>query len=138
MTKYLAIALLITGFLVGDAYGEDGVYYCAQTDSNGFYFDEKLKKYARSGFHLTKFKIKFDRIAKTIEIKGYSDGGTDGIYNCTASLMASYPEELTCHSKFYSLNFNSDNGRFVFFTGYAYFNGDGDSIAVSYGKCDKF
>ena len=29
MTKYLAIAFLITGFLVGDAYGEDGVYYCA-------------------------------------------------------------------------------------------------------------
>ena len=29
MTKYLALAFLITGFLVGDAYGEDGVYYCA-------------------------------------------------------------------------------------------------------------
>ena len=30
MTKYLAIAFLITGFLVGDAYGEDEeVFYCA-------------------------------------------------------------------------------------------------------------
>jgi len=29
MTKYLAIAFLITGFLVGDAYGdEDEVFYC--------------------------------------------------------------------------------------------------------------
>ena len=40
MTKYLAIAFLITGFLVGDAYGEDEIYYCADTDSNGFEFDK--------------------------------------------------------------------------------------------------
>ena len=40
---YLAIAFLITGFLVGDAYGEDGVYYCAEIDKNGFKFDENLQ-----------------------------------------------------------------------------------------------
>ena len=37
MTKYLAIAFLITGFLVGDAYGEeDEVYYCAGVAGTGF------------------------------------------------------------------------------------------------------
>ena len=46
MKTYLALALLIT-VLAGNAYGEDEVYYCAETDSNGFSFDEKLKKYKR-------------------------------------------------------------------------------------------
>ena len=37
MTKYLAIAFLITGFLVGDAYGEkDKVFYCAGIAGTGF------------------------------------------------------------------------------------------------------
>ena len=36
MTKYLAIAFLITGFLVGDAYGEeDEVFYCADIAGAG-------------------------------------------------------------------------------------------------------
>ena len=39
--KFLALTLLITGFLLaGDAYGEDEVYYCAAIDNNGFQFDE--------------------------------------------------------------------------------------------------
>ena len=37
MTKYLAIAFLITGFLVGDVYGEeDEVFYCAYIAGAGF------------------------------------------------------------------------------------------------------
>ena len=37
MTKYLAIAFLITGFLMGDAYGEDEeVFYCAGIAGTGF------------------------------------------------------------------------------------------------------
>ena len=67
MKTYLALALLIT-VLAGNAYGDDEVYYCAETDGNGFYFNEKLKKYARTGFTTDKFKIKFDRTAKVEDI----------------------------------------------------------------------
>ena len=36
MTKYLTITFLITGFLVGDAYGEeDEVFYCADIAGAG-------------------------------------------------------------------------------------------------------
>ena len=43
MTKtYLAIAFLITGFLVGDAYGEEEVYYCAVTDALGLMLMKSL------------------------------------------------------------------------------------------------
>ena len=39
---YLALAS-ITGLLVaGNAYGEDEVYYCAMTDSNGFGYDKSV------------------------------------------------------------------------------------------------
>jgi len=138
MTKYLAIAFLITGFLVGDAYGEDEVYYCAEINKNGFRFDKNLKKYKPQLFFETKFKLKFDRTAKTIEIKGHPLGiAVDALYPCTVP-DAHLPELLSCSNIFYHFNFNSANGRFVFSAGFGYVAGDHDAISVSYGKCDKF
>ena len=60
MTKYLAIAFLITGFLVGDAYGEAEVYYCVDTNSGGFEYDNKRKAYYLRNITPEKFKMKFD------------------------------------------------------------------------------
>jgi hypothetical protein len=139
MTKaYLALALLIT-VLAGNAYGEDEVYYCAETDNNGFYFDEKLKKYARTGFNTKKFKIKFDRTAKTVEIKGHPLNAAIGTYPCTAPYaIIGVAHELSCTNNLYHFSFNSDNGRFVFGKLAGYVNGDEDTISVSYGQCDKF
>ena len=137
MTKYLSIAILLTSFLAGNAYGEGEVYYCAETDNNGFGFDENLKKYKRSGFQTSKFKIKFDRIAKTVEIKGHWVNPANGTYPCKVPWSAS-PEQLSCVQHFYHFSFNSNNGRFVFAMLFGYFGGDLDTISVSYGKCDKF
>jgi hypothetical protein len=67
MKTYLALALLVT-VLEGNAYVDDEIYYCAETDSTGFYFDEKLKKYSRSRFNTNKFKIKFDSTAKWLQL----------------------------------------------------------------------
>jgi hypothetical protein len=136
MKTYLALALLIT-VLAGNAYGEGEVYYCADTDGNGFYFDKKLKKYARSGINTNKFKIKFNRTAKTVEIKGHRVNAANGTYPCKVPWSA-YPAELSCVQHMYHFNFNTDNGRFVLAMISGYVIGDDDSISVSYGKCDKF
>ena len=54
---YLVLAFLITGFLlVGDAYGEDEVYYCVEIDRNGFSYDKKNETYLRRSFKESKFK----------------------------------------------------------------------------------
>ena len=137
MKTYLALALLVT-VLAGNAYGEDEVYYCAETDANGYAFDKTLKKYKRSGFNTEKFKIKFDRTAKTVEIKGYKVNPLNGIYPCKVPFSSNRPELLTCTHNFSHFSFNSDNGRFVFTMMYGYVGGDEDSISVSYGQCDKF
>ena len=138
MTKaYLALALLIT-VLAGNAYGEDEIYYCAETDANGFWFDETSKKLTRSGFVTDKFKIKFDSTAKTLEIKGHPDGPSNGTYPCTAPYANVKPELLSCTKTLNHFSFNSNNGRFVFAKLFGYVGGDGDSIIVKYGKCDKF
>ena len=139
MTKaYLALALLIT-VLAGNAYGDDEIYYCAETDNNGFNFDETLKKYKPRLFHTEKFKIKFDRTAKTVEIKGHPLSPANKTYPCTAPYaIIGEPELLSCTINFYQFSFNSNNGRFVFAKLFGYVGGDGDSIIVKYGKCDKF
>ena len=137
MTKtYLALALLVT-VLAGNAYGEGEVYYCAETEDNGFGFDENLKKYKRSGFNVQKFKIKFDRTAKTVEIKGHPASSANRTYPCKVPWSA-YPAELSCVQHMYHFNFNSDNGRFVLGMLYGYVAGDQDTISVSYGTCDRF
>jgi hypothetical protein len=131
---YLALALLITGFLLaGNAYGEDEVYYCVETDSNGFIYDEKSGSYQRSGFVGDKFKIKPDIASNRIELA--PEKGNKEIYTCTAPYD---PRWMSCTSKHYHFNFNTENGRFVNFRGLGYMALDGDSITVAYGKCDKF
>jgi hypothetical protein len=141
MKTYLALALLVT-VLGGNAYGEDEVYYCAEIGNNGFMFDNNLEKYKQQLFTEYKFKIGFDRTAKTIEIKGHQMSSTVGTYPCILPLPNTRPEQLSCTYDFYHLSFNSDNGRFVLGKLYGYIagesNGDKDTISVSYGKCDKF
>jgi len=40
--KFLALALLIAGFLLaGNAYGDDEVYYCAESHAYSFNHDKK-------------------------------------------------------------------------------------------------
>ena len=138
MKTNLALALLDT-VLAGNAYGDDEIYYCAETEGNGFKLDENLKKYKRIGFNSDKFKIKFDRTAKTLEIKGHTLSTANKKYPCTAPYaILDKTELLSCVADLYHFNFNADNGRFVFTKIFGYVGGDGDSISVSYGKCDKF
>ena len=135
MTKtYLAIAFLITGFLVGDAYGE--VYYCADTDAIGFGYDKNLKKYGRTGFLASKFKMKLDRTARTIEL-AMEGSAAEGIYECLGS-VAQTPELLICFKPFRVFNFNTSNGRYTSSGTFGYVAGDHDDIIISYGTCDKF
>ena len=117
MTRtFLALALLIT-ILVGNAYGEDEVFYCAETNSNGFKFDKELKKYKPQLFFANKFKIKLDRTAKTIEMKGYPVETTNGTFTCSSPFTLTSPQHLlACRISIYltlilameSLNFSRD------------------------------
>jgi hypothetical protein len=137
--KFLVLALLIAGFLlVGNAYAEDEVYYCGAKESTGFYFNDKSKEYTRSKFEEHKFKIKLNRDVNYVEMAHDIDTYS-GKYTCQAPYSSiDEPELLSCSSRMFHFNFNSTNGRFVFMTGGGYVGGDGDSINISHGKCDKF
>jgi hypothetical protein len=140
MTKYLSIAILITGFLVGDAYGEDVVYYCAETNTTGFSPDKETGKYGGAEFLPVKFKLKFEKgfIKGGIEIKGYPGEMVNGHYDCEIN----FDRHVSCLGKYTMLNFNpisnKSNKRFVLSTGFGYAFGDGDTITISYGTCNKF
>jgi len=68
MTKtYLALALLIT-VLAGNAYGEDEVYYCVDTNSGGFHYDDQRKAYYPGNNTPEKFKMKFDGSTGVMEM----------------------------------------------------------------------
>jgi hypothetical protein len=140
--KYLALALLTTGFLLaGNAYGEDEIYYCATSESNGFRYDKETSSYERSKFVAEKFKMKLDRVSNQIVLVG-DDGYRNG-YTCQ-NPPSFRPELLTCATDSLSqFNFNANNGRFVRSFGFGYVGSkegaeDHDSISVSYGRCDKF
>ena len=140
--KFLALALLVTGFLVvGDAYGEDEIYYCADTGSGGFAYDEKRGSYERGFNQEDRFKMKLDRASGTMElaINGLPPDApielTRPKYNCR--YLHGFPEQLFCQVGFSHFDFNIENGKFV--------RSDSTSIKfhrfgiyISYGTCDKF
>ena len=143
VSKYLAIAFLITGFLVGDAYGEeDEVFYCAETDSNGFGWDNESKRYNRTYFVTEKFKLKINRVSNTIAI-AWEDGITD--YTCDASdPLDERLNLMKCNRSFNHFSFNTSTGHFVHSRMIGYIVGEDnevsmrDSLQISYGTCDKF
>ena len=135
---YLALALFITGILlVGNAYGEDEIYYCADIDKNGFIFDKKSGSYQPSLFKQRKFKLKFNRDSNSVETKGHPTAPMNSKYICNVP----YPQEpdlLSCSFRVSQIIIDFSSGRFVSSFMSGYINGDSDSLTVSYGKCDKF
>jgi hypothetical protein len=123
--------------LAGNAYGEDEVYYCADVDSNGFYYEEKSGSYKRTGFNARKFKIKLNKASSSIEVA--TEDGEKNFYTC---IIPTKPELMRCTWGFNVFSFNTDNGRYVYSQSYGYISDDEsplhDSLAISYGKCDKF
>ena len=136
---YLALVFLITGFLlVGDAYGEDEVYYCVEIDRNGFSYDKKNETYLRRSFKESKFKVKLYRTSNQIEMSHDDFGKLN--FNCRIPFFGEL-NTLACHpAGGYLVNFNLDiaTGRFTLSHSGGYVTGDGGSLSVSYGKCDKF
>ena len=121
---------------MGDAYGDEEVYYCADIDSNGFKYDKKLNKFKSVKFNLDKFKIKLDRGAKKIVLA--EENGKKIIFTCKNPFSQTKPELLGCKEDFTPLVFNIKNGKFVHSFNYGYVGSGSDSISTSYGTCDKF
>ena len=134
---YLVLAFLITGFLLaGNAYGEDEVYYCAGT-GNGFNYQKESGSYEPTRFEDMKFKFKLDRASNNIEMTSEIPS-IGGLYICITPFSLVSSLAMSCMESLHHLNFNPKNGRFSFFMGGGHVLGDVDSLAVAYGKCDKF
>jgi len=141
MTKtYLALALLIT-VLVGNAYGEDDVYYCTVTKSGGFYPDKGTGEYEHTKFTPEKkFKLKyqiFTARTRGLEIKG--NPYLEGHYVCEYYLNSMH--KMICTGGFGGLHmffFNDKNMRFQLSSGVGYVFNDKDTVSINIGKCDKF
>ncbi len=137
---YLALAFLITGFLLaGNAYGEDEVYYCAEIDSNGFKYDMEQRSYKPKMFLTSKLKMQLDRASNRI-VLAHENRGKE-IYTCTIP-YPNQPELIDCKEKFFYFAFNTKTGKFVYTLGFGYVyetnSAKPDSLTISYGKCDKF
>ena len=134
-----ALAVLIFGFLMaGNAYGEDEVYHCAETANIGFNYIKERDSYQSTKFIHQIFKIEINRAQNRIlliwPIKLHRQRES---FICKTIIR---PELYLCArwTNEYHFNFNTKNGRFVYSRNNGYVAGDGDSIAISYGKCDKF
>ena len=139
MTKYLAIAFLITGFLVGDAYGHkrDGVYYCAETMQHGLdQYSVSSPEYFKSLNFIRKFKMEVT----------FPDNGNPGYIK---NFSKGYAMDMVCESRPFTtmscyvngwggvlFRFNTGNGRFSKFKGGPLEKPDETSF-VMYGSCEK-
>ncbi len=104
MTKtYLALAFLITVFLASDAYGEEEIYYCAETASIGFMWNVENNRYGPSAFAEEKFKIKLDKTSDMVDIKHKK---MEGKYICTRSKFDEAYNMMRCNDNHNQFSFN--------------------------------
>jgi hypothetical protein len=138
MTKtYLAIALLITGFLVGDAYGDEDVYYCSTTASVGFSPDMTNDLYKENRFTLERFKMKYEGR----KITKIADSGRKIIMECDRIRFTEGSEATVMHQctgkDLSTLVWNKKTGFFTLSISTIGLSTPAD-ITSSYGNCTKF
>ena len=141
MNKKLALAALIVLFLVGDAYGESEPYYCSDTGSGGFSYDEKRGSYSHGLNDSDRFKMNLDKDSGFIQLFHDSVPPEAPIelrkpkYRC--QYRPDFPQILNCRNGLGHFDFNTENGKFVR-SGSSSILFHGFPIDISYGTCEKF
>ena len=121
--------------------GKDEVYFCAETGSTGYSYDEERGRYYPDISAPDRFKMKLDRASGIMEL------AIDGLppeapieltrpeYNC--HYLQGFPELFFCQQGLSHFDFNIENGKFVrSYSTSIKFHKFG--IFIAYGKCDKF
>ena len=121
--------------------GKDGVYFCAETGSTGYSYDEERGRYYPGSNEPSRFKMKLDRASGIMELAIDELPPEAPIeltrpkYNC--HYLQGVPELFFCQRGLSHFDFNIENGKFVRSDSTSIkFHGFG--IYISYGKCDKF
>ena len=139
----LTILFLFSGSVYADDFkdGKDGVYFCAETGSIGYSYDDERGRYYPGTNAVSRFKMKLDRASRVMEL------AIDGLppeapieftrpkYNCHH--LQGFPEMFFCQQGLTHFDFNIENGKFVrSWSESIKFHKFG--IWIAYGKCDKF
>ena len=137
MNKKLALAVLIVLFLVGDAYGDEDVYYCSTTDSVGFSPDKTNDSYKQTSFELERFKMKYEGRKITM----ITDSGEKTIMQCKFLKFPESSEPPVIHqctgANLSTLTWNQKTGFFTLALSTIGLSTPA-SITSSYGNCTKF
>ena len=139
----LTILFLFSGSVYGDDFkdGKDEVYFCAETGSTGYSYDEKRGRHYPDTNALSRFKMKLDRASRVMEL------AFDGLppdapieltrpkYNCRN--LQGFPELFSCQKGLFHFDFNIENGKYVRSQSVS-IKFPTFGIYIGYGKCDKF
>jgi hypothetical protein len=120
-------------------------WLCVAEDSNGFFYDESSKKWARSGFYINdhkyivkpstgRYKYTITKLGNKFSTFACDAGFNDhGMLDCETSADSLYGVY-----KFFKMNHLT--GRFTLYYMAGYLQGDNndDSPSVTIGKCSKF
>ena len=114
-------------------------------DKASNYWSEKvlLREYTPSMHKSLKFKLQLSYPANEIEIRlllKYDKG--DKIYlDCELpNKTGAHKHMVSCNRSLHGtkMNFDMSTGKYAFSNHFGYVGGDGDTLSIAYGKCDKF
>ena len=117
----------------------------SKDDKASNYWSEKvlLREYTPSMHKSLKFKLQLSYPANEIEIRlllKYDKG--DKIYlDCELpNKTGAHKHMVSCNRSLHGtkMNFDMSTGKYAFSNHFGYVGGDGDTLAIAYGKCDKF
>jgi hypothetical protein len=134
MRKFLLVLIGIV--LANSADAQERMYACSMAAVTGFNQDKGTQRRVARSLTERRFLLKFDGNRALIKFSG-EPNALEVAYSCTRPFNGS-PMVYHCNSYFNALAFDEKLLRFTYSSLYGYVDDSSDSIAVSYGDCQKF
>ena len=131
--KYLgAVLLVLSGYVMAEE-----VYYCSDNHNGANGFKKIDGQYKQVNFTPQKFKMKLQDDGNIAIENSHMESGKD-LYLCSP---VGYDHRSSCENEYHSgelFNFNQDNGRYIWFSGFGYVFDNEDTVSTRIGTCTKF
>ncbi|MBD1210048.1 MAG: hypothetical protein H9535_16565 [Ignavibacteria bacterium] len=121
------------------AQAQPNVMFCTETDNHGFSYNQQRRRYENASFEQARYTVNIMADFSSIRIVNTARQSIFNLQCRISNFTVTHPHVRECtDGSGFNFTYNTQNQRFTFSQQYGYVYGDGDSIHIAYGTCQRF